>query len=66
MVVSSKVLQNEQRAVFAIPKMYNLLLRKRMLLKILSWKERKVVSIVGNTVTEKSYSNLQLHFQTIF
>ena len=45
--VSSKVFQKEQRAVFVIPKVYSFLLRKSTLLRILFWKERKVVSIVA-------------------
>ena len=45
--VSSKVLQKEQRAVFVIPKVYSFLLRKSTLLRILYWKECKVVSIVA-------------------
>ena len=48
MGISSKVLQNEQRAAFVIPKLYNFLLRKSTLLRVLHWKERKVVSIVAN------------------
>ena len=47
MRVASKILQNEQRAVFVIPKLYIFLLRKSMLLRILYWKTRKVVLIVA-------------------
>ena len=47
MGVSTKVLQNEKRAVFVIPKLYIFLLRKSKLLRVLYWKERKVVSIVA-------------------
>ena len=50
MGVSSKVLQNEQRAVFIIQELCCFLLRKSKLLRILYWKERKVVS----TVTKRS------------
>ena len=45
--VSSKVLQKEQRAAFVIPQVHSFLLRKSTLLRILYWKERKVVSIVA-------------------
>ena len=45
--VSYKVLQKEQRVVFVIPKVQSFLLRKSILLRILHWKERKVVSIVA-------------------
>ena len=45
--VSSKVLQKEQRAIFSIPRVYSFLLRKSMLLRILYWKEHKVVPIVA-------------------
>ena len=45
--VSDKVLQKEQRVVFVIPKVQSFLLRKSILLRILHWKERKVVSIVA-------------------
>ena len=54
MVVSSKVLQNEQRAVFVIPKMYSFLLRKSTLLRILYWKERKAVSTVARSSHRRS------------
>ena len=54
MVVSSKVLQNEQRAVFVIPKMYSFLLRKSTLLRILYWEERKVVSTVARSSHRRS------------
>ena len=47
MGVSSKVLQNEQRAVFVVPKLYSFLIRNSTLFGILYWKERKVVSIVA-------------------
>ena len=47
MGVSSNVLQHEARTVFVIPKVYMFLLRESKLLKILYWKERKVVSIVA-------------------
>ena len=45
--VSSVALQKEQRAVFIIPKVNSFLLRKSTLLRILYWKECKVVSIVA-------------------
>ena len=41
------MLLEEQRAVFVIPKVYSFLVRKSTLLRILSWKERKVVSIAA-------------------
>ena len=44
--VSSKALQNDQRAVFVIPKVCSFLSGKSMLLTILYWKERKLVPIV--------------------
>ena len=44
--VSSKVLEKEQRAVFAIPTVC-CFLRKSTLLRYLYLKERKVVSIVA-------------------
>ena len=71
MGVSSKALQNEQRAVFVISKLYNFLLRNSTLLRILYWKEYKVVSIVakrGNRyILELCFqTNLELCFQTIF
>ena len=46
--VSSKFLGNNLGAVFAVPKICKSLLSKSMLLKILNWKERKVVSVVTN------------------
>lgn len=46
--VSSKFLGNNLGAVFAVPKICKSLLSKSMLLKILNWKERKVVSLVTN------------------
>ena len=46
MGVSSKVLQNEQGAVFIIQELYCFLFRESTLLRILYWKERKVVSTV--------------------
>ena len=45
--VSSKVLQKKQRAVFVIPRLYSFFLRKSTLLRILYWKEHKVVSVVA-------------------
>ena len=50
MGVSSKLLKNEQSTVFVVPKVYSFLLRKNMLLRILFWKYRKVVSIVAKRV----------------
>ena len=47
MGVSSSVLQNEQRRVFVIPKVYSFLLRKSSPMRILYRKERKVISIVA-------------------
>ena len=38
----SSSLTNEERAVFAIPRVFNFLMRKSTLLRILYWKERKV------------------------
>ena len=49
MGVSSKVVQNEQRAMFVIPKAYSFLLRKSTLLRTFYWKERKVILIVANS-----------------
>ena len=45
--VSFKVLQKEQSAEIVILKVYSFLLRKSTLLRILYWKECKVVSIVA-------------------
>ena len=47
MGVSSSVLQNEQRRVFVIPKVYSFLLRESSPWRILYRKERKVISIVA-------------------
>ena len=47
MGVSAKALQNEQKALFVIPKLYSFSLRKSTLLRILYWKEYKAVSIVA-------------------
>ena len=45
--ISAKVLQNEKRAVFVIPKVHCFLLRNSTLLSILCCKNRKVVSITA-------------------
>ena len=47
MGVTSKVLHNEQRTIFVIPKVHSFLLRKSTLLRILYWKELKAVSIAA-------------------
>ena len=61
--VSSSVLQKEQTVVLVIPKVYDSLLTKSTL-RILYWKERKVVSIVAKPGDRyKFYSNLELYFK---
>ena len=45
---------------FVIPKVFHFLLRKNTLLRILYWKEKKIVSIVAKR------GNLELCFQSIF
>ena len=46
-IVPSKVLQNEHRTVFVVPKVHVFLLRNNTFLRILYWKEHQVVSIVS-------------------
>ena len=45
--ISSTALQKEQTTLFVILNVYSISLRKSTPLRILYWKERKVVSIVA-------------------